>query len=212
MEKTEWWEDAWSKSSRSAVVSIRASSRRPETLRTGVELSGRGADNHARTRRLLASYELDGAVQERLYVVVLALVDAGEPVGDADLELSRLDRTENGLDHRVDGEHLHAGRGERVVAGEVEELGVDHAGIHDVDANVGVAEVDLHALGPGGDGGLRRRVRTFGGRGEAGRDRRHEHDPSGPLGDLRQQGEREAHRREVVDLHDVFDDLGGQRL
>ena len=54
--------------------------------------------------------------------------------GTDDLEavLSR-SSSSTGLDHRVDRQHLHSGVGERVVVGEVEQLGVDHAGVHDVD-------------------------------------------------------------------------------
>ena len=71
--------------------------------------------------------------------------------------------------------------------------------------HVGVAQVDLHALGPRRDRGLRRRVRGLTGRRQARRDRRHEHDAAGARDELGEQREREADRREVVDRHHGFD-------
>ena len=50
---------------------------------------------------------------------------------------------------------------------------------------------------------------SAGGR-EAGRDRRDVHDAPGPLDELGEQREREAHRREVVDAHDASTIVGGE--
>ena len=80
------------------------------------------------------------------------------------------------------------------------------ARVHDVDLHVRVAQVDLHALGPGRDRGLGRGVRGFAGRRQASRHRRHEHDPTVARDDLGEQRQREADRREVVDLHHALDD------
>ena len=44
-----------------------------------------------------------------------------------------------------DGQRLDVLVEALVVVGEVEQLGVDHARVHDVDADVGVAQVDVHA-------------------------------------------------------------------
>jgi hypothetical protein len=96
----------------------------------------------------------------------------------------------------------------------VEELGVDHARVDDVDEHVAAAqgEVHLHGLGPCGERGLRRRVRRLARRAEARRDRRDVHDAAVALHELGEQRQREVDGGEVVDAHHGLDDVGRERL
>src|SRR5262245_1392712 len=96
---------------RSLSTSIATGCRDPETPRTGVSWPRHAKRIHAGSEwgggSALGADEGDGAVEEGGDVLVLAFEHAVEPVGDRDFELSRLDRAEHGLDHRVDREHLH---------------------------------------------------------------------------------------------------------
>ena len=99
-----------------------------------------------------------------------------------------------------------------LVVGQVEELGVDDARIHDVDAARRAPEVDRHRLRERRQRGLGGAVGRLAGRAEPSCDRRHVHDvAAAALEQARQQRQREPDRREVVDRHHRVDLVDRER-
>ena len=99
-----------------------------------------------------------------------------------------------------------------VVVGQREQLGVDDTGVDHHHLDAGLPQVDGHRLGEGGQCGLRGVVGRLAGRAQLGGDGRDVDDGARAAGQhLGQQVVGQAHRRQVVDVHDGRDGVDVER-